>query len=69
MIVLERILISPILMWRRDLLRAGEAVIQEREEKEPPKFDSVRIERRDELGEVIAAFDQMFRQISEAIAF
>ncbi|MGK7875930.1 MAG: PAS domain S-box protein [Xenococcaceae cyanobacterium] len=68
MIVLERILINPILMLRRDLLRAGEAVIQEREGKQALEFDSVRIERRDELGEVIAAFDQMFRQISEVIA-
>jgi PAS domain S-box-containing protein len=62
---LARILITPILTLRNDLLKAGQAVQQD----EPhPKFASLESSRKDELGEVIAAFDQMYRQVSEAIS-
>ena len=67
MIVLERILIASILTLRRDLLRAGEAVSQD-QQGDLLEFASVKMNRQDELGEVAIAFDQMFRQITAAIA-
>ncbi|MDJ0701901.1 MAG: PAS domain S-box protein [Leptolyngbyaceae cyanobacterium MO_188.B28] len=67
MIVLERILIASILTLRRDLLRAGEAVSQDIQ-GDLLEFASVRGHRQDELGDVAIAFDQMFRQITAAIA-
>ncbi|MEB3356575.1 MAG: PAS domain S-box protein [Synechococcales bacterium] len=67
LVVLERILITPILTLRRDLLRAG-TVLGHEDNGVPPEFESVKHIRSDELGEVTAAFDQMVRQISEAIA-
>ena len=67
MIVLERILITPILILRRDLLRAGEAVSRD-EQGDLLEFAAVKTNRRDELGEVAVAFNQMFRQITAAIA-
>ncbi|HAA27376.1 MAG TPA: serine/threonine protein phosphatase, partial [Cyanobacteria bacterium UBA8553] len=48
-----------------DLLVAGEAI---RNDEDPPEFFSASIERKDELGDVIAAFRQMFKQITEAIS-
>ncbi len=65
MIVLESLVITPILMLRRDLLRAGEAT---RNDEPPPQFYSRSTCRNDELGEVISAFNQMFDQVTEAIA-
>lgn len=67
MIVLERILITPILTLRRDLLWAGN-VLSHEDNGSLPELESVKQSRDDELGEVTAAFDQMVRQISEAIA-
>ena len=61
---LEPIVVRPVLRLREDLIGAGEAVSHDRE---PPDFYSATIRRRDELGEVIGAFNRMFRQISEAI--
>ena len=63
--VLEPLLITPILTLRQDLLRAGEAA---RQDQPPPEFKSLRFRRRDELGEVIAAFELMFQQVTAAIA-
>ena len=63
-IALEPIVIAPIFRLRRDLLVAGEAIYNDRH---PPKFHSASIKRQDELGDVIAAFKQMFAQITEAI--
>ncbi len=63
-IALEPIVIAPIFRLRRDLLVAGEAVYND---QNPPKFYSASIQRQDELGDVIAAFKQMFAQITEAI--
>jgi PAS domain S-box-containing protein len=65
MVVLESLVITPILTLRRDLLRAGEAT---RNDEPPPQFYSQSTHRRDELGEVISAFNQMFNQVTEAIA-
>ncbi|MBW4464873.1 MAG: PAS domain-containing protein [Pegethrix bostrychoides GSE-TBD4-15B] len=67
LIGLERILIMPILLLRNDLLKAGQALPQEGDPP-PPQFDSLKRQSQDELGEVIAAFEQMYHQISEAIA-
>ena len=64
-IALEPIVITPIFRLRRDLLMAGEAIYHD---QEPPTFYSASIQRQDELGDVIAAFKQMFQQISEAIS-
>jgi PAS domain S-box-containing protein len=72
LIGLERILIMPILLLRNDLLKVGEAVRQDIRQDvgqdQVPPFDSLKFRRDDELGEVIAAFDQMYKQVSEAIA-
>jgi len=59
------IVVSPILKLRRDLLAAGEAVSRD---APAPKFYAAKVQRSDELGEVIAAFQRMFRQINEAIS-
>ncbi len=65
MIVLDQLIISPVLRLRHDLLQAGETV---RHDEMPPEFESTASPRTDELGEVAAAFQVMFQQISEAIA-
>lgn len=62
---LAQILITPILTLRNDLLKAGQAVQQDQPR---PEFVSLQSNRNDELGEVMAAFDQMYRQVSEAIS-
>ncbi|MDJ0591933.1 MAG: PP2C family protein-serine/threonine phosphatase [Pleurocapsa sp. MO_226.B13] len=63
-IALKPIVIAPIFCLRRDLLVAGETVYHDRN---PPEFYSASIQRKDELGDVIAAFKRMFAQITEAI--
>ena len=65
LIALEPLLITPIMLLRKDLLNAGAAILQD---KTPPPFESLQTQRQDELGDVIAAFSQMYRQVSEAIA-
>lgn len=65
MITLGPLIIFPILSLRGDLARAGKAVLTD---DVAPQFDSTRIQRRDEIGEVITAFEQMFSQIQQAIA-
>jgi PAS domain S-box-containing protein len=67
MIVIYIIVITPVLQLRTDLLRAGELALQDQPETAPP-FVSLSRQRRDELGDVITAFGQMYRQISDAIA-
>ncbi len=64
-ICLDPLVISPILQLRKDLITAGEAIAQD---QAAPEFASSSIQRKDELGDVIAAFDQMFQKISEAVA-
>ncbi|HEY9736939.1 MAG TPA: PAS domain S-box protein [Trichocoleus sp.] len=67
LICLERILIQPILKLRQDLLRAG-AAVHDDSDPQAIAFASKTNGRNDELGDVIAAFEQMFGQITDAIA-
>lgn len=60
---LEPIVIRPILCLRNDLIKAGEAISQD---KPTPDFGSASIKRKDELGDIINAFDTMFHEISTA---
>ena len=62
-IALDLIAIEPILVLRKDLIKAGEAICCDRP---APSFYSASIKRTDELGDVIDAFDKMFAQISTA---
>jgi len=64
MIVLEKMVITPILNLRLDLIKAGKSISNN---QEPPKFYSASTQRHDELGDVISAFMQMFTQIHQAI--
>jgi class 3 adenylate cyclase len=64
MIVLEKLLITPILNLRQDLIKAGNAISLN---QSPPKFYSNSIQRQDELGDVIIAFIQTFYQVYHAI--
>ncbi|MEO0988508.1 MAG: PAS domain S-box protein, partial [Cyanobacteria bacterium J06639_14] len=68
MILLERIVISPVLALRRDLRRAGNILSQNQDARSLP-FESVQkgALRQDELGEVIMAFEEMVNQVGEAI--
>ncbi|MEM9449832.1 MAG: PAS domain S-box protein [Cyanobacteria bacterium P01_E01_bin.6] len=65
-IVLDRLLISPILMLRQDLLGAGETLSHDDGDSKILEFEYVNTHRQDELGEVNQAFLQMVHQISEA---
>jgi len=65
LIALKPIVVTPILKLRGDLISAGDAI---KRDQKAPAFYSASIHREDELGEVIAAFMQMFNQISEAIS-
>jgi len=63
-LTLAPIVVTPILKLRKDLVDAGEAIAQD---QPAPDFFSSRYERKDELGEVIVAFRQMYQQITSAI--
>lgn len=63
-VALDPIVVTPILNLRRDLIKAGDAIVRD---APPPEFYAATVRRQDELGEVIAAFNRMHRQISEAI--
>ncbi|MBF2035013.1 MAG: PAS domain S-box protein [Leptolyngbyaceae cyanobacterium T60_A2020_046] len=69
MVLLERVVISPVLALRRDLLQAGQAISRAQDARSLP-FESVAqaATRKDELGEVVMAFRKMVDQVSEAIA-
>jgi serine phosphatase RsbU (regulator of sigma subunit) len=56
--------VKPILRLREDLLKAGDAISQDRQ---TPAFYSASVQRQDELGEVIEAFRHMYKQITDAI--
>lgn len=64
-IALDPIVVTPVLRLRGDLEAAGNAISNDRA---TPEFYSASIRRKDELGEVIAAFNQMYHQIHEAIS-
>jgi phosphoserine phosphatase RsbU/P len=61
---LRWIVVNPILDLRHDLIRAGDSLSKD---NQTPDFYSAKVQRNDELGEVIGAFRQMYRQISDAI--
>ena len=63
-IALNPIVVSPILRLRSDLIKAGDAISNDQNTEQ---FYSTSVKRRDELGDVIAAFNQMYQQITEAI--
>ena len=65
LIALEPMVLTPILKLRSDLIAAGNAVEKDRQ---PPEFSVASVRRRDELGEVIAAFVRMVHQTTDAIA-
>ncbi|MGB3138413.1 MAG: PAS domain S-box protein, partial [Nodosilinea sp.] len=67
LVVLRRLVIKPIMLLRQDLITAGVA-IGEDDDTYTPTFASLPYARADELGDVIAAFDQMFGQITTAVA-
>jgi serine phosphatase RsbU (regulator of sigma subunit) len=64
-IALNPIVVIPILRLRKDLVSAGEALSND---SETPAFYAESVYRRDELGDVITAFKQMYHRISEAIS-
>jgi serine phosphatase RsbU (regulator of sigma subunit) len=61
---LNPIVVKPILRLRSDLVNAGESISQDRYQTE---FYTASVQRRDELGEVIKAFRNMYKQITDAI--
>jgi sigma-B regulation protein RsbU (phosphoserine phosphatase) len=63
-LTLRWIVVNPILNLRQDLVRAGNALSND---QPTPEFYSATVQRNDELGEVIGAFRQMYRQISYGI--
>ena len=64
-IALDPIVIRPILRLRADLIKAGDAISNDRE---TPEFYTPSVRRRDELHDVIAAFKKMYQQITESIS-
>ncbi|MEO1347410.1 MAG: PAS domain S-box protein [Cyanobacteria bacterium J06635_15] len=70
LIVLERLIIGPVLRLRTDLLTAGQAIT---DDCDPASLQfestqqSLQSQRKDELGDVVAAFEKMFYQIVDAI--
>jgi adenylate cyclase len=63
MLVLGITVISPILKLRDDLIAAGDALSKD----EKADFYSFSVNRNDELGEVMAAFNQMFCRVNKEI--
>lgn len=66
LIVLDRLIISPVMTLRKDLLAAGKQLSQDGTCDILPQFESVKIQRSDEMGDVNMAFEQMVRQIASA---
>lgn len=67
LVVLRRLVIKPIMLLRQDLLTAGRAIGDDRD-TQALRFESMPYARADELGDVITAFEQMFGQITAAVA-
>lgn len=63
MLVLGITVISPILKLRDDLIAAGDALSKDQK----ADFYSFSVKRNDELGEVMAAFNQMFCRVHKEI--
>ncbi len=64
MLVLGETLIAPVLRLRDDLMAVGEALSKNGNQV---KFYSLSVQRQDELGEVMMAFNQMFDRVSTEI--
>ena len=64
-LALGPIVVTPVLRLRLDLIEAGEAFSQDRP---VPQFKLPADRRRDELGDVMAAFLRMVEQIADAIS-
>ncbi|HLO86863.1 MAG TPA: adenylate/guanylate cyclase domain-containing protein [Nostocaceae cyanobacterium] len=56
--------IRPILQLRDDLIAAGEAISKDADD---PPFSTLSFRRKDEMGEVILAFSQMFQRVVKEI--
>lgn len=67
LVVLRRLVIKPIMLLRQDLITAGQAIGDD-SDTQTLTFASLPYARADELGDVIAAFEQMFGQITAAVA-
>ncbi|MEO1067793.1 MAG: ATP-binding protein [Cyanobacteria bacterium J06638_6] len=67
LVVLRRLLIKPIMLLRQDLLAAGRAIGDD-QDTQGLTFASLSYASPDELGDVIMAFEQMFGQITGAVA-
>jgi len=65
MLALGPAVIKPILRLRDDLLLATDKVLDEGQE--PADFYSLSVKRRDELGEVMTAFNTMLDRVSKSI--
>ena len=63
MLVLDITVISPILQLREDLLAVGEALSRDNTDLDSCNFYSLSVKRKDELGEVMTAFNQMFKRV------
>ncbi len=64
MLVLGATVIAPILRLRDDLIAAGEALSKD---KDKPDFYSFSAKGKDELGDVMVAFNQMFCRVYDEI--
>lgn len=64
MLVLGTLLIAPILRLRDDLIAAGETLSRD---ENYVNFYSLSAKRNDELGEVMAAFNQMYSRVHDEI--
>ncbi|NJL69618.1 MAG: adenylate/guanylate cyclase domain-containing protein [Microcoleus sp. SM1_3_4] len=64
MLVLGATVIAPILRLRDDLIAAGEALSKD---KDTPDFYSFSATGKDELGDVMVAFNQMFCRVYDEI--
>lgn len=62
---LEQMIVRAILALRNDLLIVGDAI---QRDGKAVQFQSLQFQRRDELGEVIAAFEHMFQRVTQEIA-
>ncbi len=67
LVVLRQLVITPIMLLRQDLTTAGRAIGDD-SDTQSLAFASLPYARADELGDVIAAFEQMFGQITAAVA-
>ncbi|TAF10621.1 MAG: adenylate/guanylate cyclase domain-containing protein [Nostocales cyanobacterium] len=65
MLTLGITVIRPILLLRDDLIAAGEAISLDLDD---PIFATFSLQREDEMGEVIAAFKQMFQRVRQEIS-